>query len=84
MKITDRPIVIFLSCVMGAFLAGIGTYTFFKSHVGDAVDSYLKLNSEKLPTGPAGPAGMSDLPIGSINAWHQDFTKFQPHFRLDG
>lgn len=71
MKVTDRPVVVLLASVIVAFVAGIGTYEFLTSRVGDAVNDYMEKNWERL-RGPPGPPGPAGVPIGTIIAWHQD------------
>ncbi len=61
MKVTDRPEVAFLSAIVGAFVAGIGTLLFLQNMVDQRVPSAIeRLYQEgkvKLPRGPVGPPG---------------------------
>lgn len=71
-KVTDRPLIIFLSAVVGAFIAGVSCYLFLSKSITDettrAVER-LEL-SGKLPRGPQGPAGpeAASLPVGTVIA----------------
>jgi len=80
-KVTDRPVVVFLSAVLAAFLAGVGVYTFLQSHIATSVDNYLQINKDHLPPGPSGPPGFS-IPIGGIIMWSADRRTLPDGFEI--
>jgi hypothetical protein len=58
-KITDRPIVIFLSTVVAAFVAGITTWIFLTNQIDARTRAAIfeMKNRGELPPGPPGPPG---------------------------
>lgn len=84
--VKERPAVVFLSGVVGAFVAGITTWIFLSNYIDSRVRGVLTdmKNRDELPRGPQGlpgprgPEPIPNLPVGSVIPWPAPITAGTP------
>ena len=84
MKVTEKPVIVFLSAIIAAFVAGFTAYGIIEVKIKKSVAIELKKmkelgefpQGEQGPEGKPGPIGPIEVPVGTICAFGGDIETF--------